>query len=41
MLVKNIHKEIGHFSEGRTLDEVKKFFWHDITKSMRMVVRQC
>jgi hypothetical protein len=32
MLVKNIHEEIGYFSEGRTLAEVKKrFFWHDIT----------
>jgi hypothetical protein len=40
VLVKNIHKEIGHFCEGRTLDEVKKrFFWHDTTKSVRMVVR--
>jgi hypothetical protein len=42
VLVKNIHEEIGHFSEGRTLVEVKKtFFWHDKTESMRMVVRQC
>jgi hypothetical protein len=32
VLVKNIHKEIGHFSEGRTLAEVKKrFLWHDKT----------
>jgi hypothetical protein len=31
VLVRNIHEEIGHFSEGRTLAEVKKrFFWHDI-----------
>jgi hypothetical protein len=29
-------------SEGRTLVEAKKrFFWHDRTKSLRMVVRQC
>jgi len=42
VLVKNIHKEIGHFNERRTLAEVKKrFFWHDRTKSLRMVVRQC
>jgi hypothetical protein len=40
-LVKDIHEEIGHFSE-RTLVEVKKrFFWHDRTKIVRMVVRQC
>ncbi len=25
-LVKDIHEEIGHFSEGRTLIEVKRFF---------------
>jgi hypothetical protein len=24
VLVKNIHEEIGHFGEGRTLAEVKK-----------------
>jgi hypothetical protein len=42
VLVKNIHKEIGHFNEGRTLVEVeKRFFWHDKTKAVRMVVRQC
>jgi hypothetical protein len=42
VLVKNIHEEIRHFSEGRTLVKVKKrFFWHDRKKSMRMVVRQC
>ncbi len=27
MLVKNIHEEIGHISEGRTLAEVKKRFF--------------
>ncbi len=33
VLVKNIHEEIGHFNEGRTLVEVKKrFFWHDKTE---------
>jgi len=33
VLVKNIHEEIGHFSEGRTLVKVKKrFFWHNRTK---------
>jgi hypothetical protein len=42
VLVKNIHEEIGHLNEGRTLVEVKKrFFWHDKTESVRMVVRQC
>ncbi len=42
VLVKSIHKEIGHFSERKTLAEVKKrCFWHDETKLVRMVVRQC
>jgi hypothetical protein len=41
-LIKNIHEEIGHFSEGRTLTEVKKrFFWHDRTESMRTMMKQC
>ncbi len=41
-LVKDIHEEIGHFSEGRTLVEVRKrFFWHDRTEYVTMVVRQC
>ncbi len=42
VLVKSIHEEIGHFSDGRTLVEVRKrFFWHDRIEYMRMVVRQC
>jgi hypothetical protein len=41
-LVRDIHEEIGHFSKGRTLVEVKKrFFWHDINETVRTVVRQC
>jgi hypothetical protein len=32
VLVKSIHEEIRHFSEGRTLAKVKKrYFWHDKT----------
>jgi hypothetical protein len=27
MLVKDIHEEIGHFSEGKTLAEFKKRFF--------------
>jgi hypothetical protein len=42
VLVKNIHEEIRHFSEGKTLAKVKKrFFWHDRTQLVMMVVRQC
>jgi hypothetical protein len=42
VLIKSIHEEMGQFSEGRTLVEVeKRFFWHDRSESMRMLVRQC
>jgi hypothetical protein len=41
-LVINIHENIGHFSEGRTLAKVKKrFFWHDKIETVRVVVKQC
>jgi hypothetical protein len=41
VLVRNIHEEIGHFSEKRTLAKIKKrFFWHDIIETMKMVVKQ-
>jgi hypothetical protein len=41
-LVRDIHGEIGHFSEGRTLAKVKKrFFLHDKIKTMKTMVRQC
>jgi hypothetical protein len=37
-LVRNIHEEIRHFSEGRTLAKVKKrFFWDE---TMKMMVKQ-
>jgi hypothetical protein len=43
VLVKNIHEEIGHLSEGRTLAKVKKRFFFGMTEHnhVRMVVRQC
>jgi len=41
-LVKDIHEKIGHFSEGKTLAEIKKrFFWHERTKFVKTMVRQC
>ncbi len=40
--IHNIHKEIRHFSEQRTLVEVKKrYFWHNKTEFVRKVVRTC
>jgi hypothetical protein len=42
MLIENIHKEIGHFWEMRSLDEMKKrFFWHDRTKFVKKFIRMC
>ncbi len=39
-LVRDMHEEIGHFNEGRTLAKVKKrFFWYDRTKTMRVMLR--
>jgi hypothetical protein len=34
VLVKNIHEEIRHFSEGRTLVKVKKRFFGMIEKNL-------
>jgi hypothetical protein len=34
VLVKNIHEEIGHFNEGRTLVEVKKRFFGMIKQNL-------
>jgi hypothetical protein len=42
MLIENIHEEIGHFEEMRTLVEVKmRLFWHEKTKSMNKFIRTC
>jgi len=41
-IIMDIHDEIGHFGEGRTLVEVKsRYFWHNKTKLVKEVVRNC
>jgi hypothetical protein len=35
----DLHKEIGHFSEGMTLLKVNRcYFWHNRTKEMKVMV---
>jgi len=42
ILIEKIHKEIGHFGEMWTLDEVKKrFFWHDRIEFVKKFIRMC
>ncbi len=44
-IILDLHKEIGHFSEGRTLAEVnQRYFWHNMTtvvKMMACIYKQC
>jgi hypothetical protein len=41
-LVVQIHKDLGHFGEERTLAEVcRRYFWHSKTQDVKSVVRVC
>ncbi len=41
-LVVQMHKDLGHSGEKRTLAEVcQRYFWHDRTESVKSVVREC
>ncbi len=41
-LVVQMHKDLGHSGEERTLIEIcRKYFWHDRTESVKSVVREC
>jgi hypothetical protein len=41
-LVVQMHKDLGHSGEERTLAEVcRRYFWHDQTKNVKSVVREC
>jgi hypothetical protein len=41
-IIMDIHDEIGHFGEGRTLVEVKsQYFWHNMTKFVKEVICTC
>ncbi len=39
-MIKEMHKELIHFSERRTLEAVKShYFWHNQTKLVRELVQ--
>jgi hypothetical protein len=41
-LVVQMHKDLGHSGEERTLAEVcRRYFWHDRTENVKAVVRMC
>jgi hypothetical protein len=41
-LVKQMHEDLGHFGEQRTLAEVqRRYFWHNRTEDVKAVVRGC
>jgi hypothetical protein len=41
-LVRQMHEDIGHFGEHRTLAEIRRrYFWHSRTADVKAVVREC
>jgi hypothetical protein len=41
-LVVQMHKNLGHFGEERTLAEVcRRYYWHNRIKDVKAVVRVC
>jgi hypothetical protein len=41
-LVKQMHEDLGHFGEQRTLTEVRRrYFWHSRTTDVKAMVRGC
>ncbi len=41
-LVIQMHKDLGHFGEQRTLAKIcRRYFWHSRTENVKMVVRMC
>jgi hypothetical protein len=41
-IIMDLHNEIGHFGEGRTLVEMnKRYFWHNRTIEVKDVVCFC
>jgi len=41
-LVVQMHKDLGHFGEERTLAEIcRRYFWHNRTKDVKTVVKVC
>jgi len=41
-LVKQMHKDLGHFGEQRTLTEIRRrYFWHSRTMDVKVMVKGC
>jgi len=41
-LVSQMHEDLGHFREQRTLAEIcRRYFWHHRTEDVKVVVRSC
>ncbi len=41
-LVIQMHEDLGHFGEQRTLAEIyRRYFWHNRTKDVKIIVRMC
>jgi transposase InsO family protein len=41
-LVKQMHEDLGHFGEQRTLAEIRcRYFWHNRTADVKAVIRRC
>ncbi len=41
-LVSQVHEDLGHFGEQRTLAEIcRRYFWHNQTDDVRIVVKMC
>jgi hypothetical protein len=41
-LVSQMHEDLGHFGEQRTLAEIcQRYFWHNRTEDVRTVVKMC
>jgi hypothetical protein len=41
-LVKQMHEDLGHFGEQRTLAEIRcRYFWHSRTIDVKTVIKGC
>ncbi len=41
-LVAQMHADLGHSGEERTLAEIRRrYFWHDRTENVKAVIKRC
>jgi hypothetical protein len=41
-LIIQMHENLGHFGEQRTLAEIyKRYFWHNTMEDVKTVVKMC